>query len=56
MNFSRENKDFLTDVETWPAPSEGPCLASPKSESFELKSSSSRMLDALKSRNISCTS
>lgn len=53
-DFSLKGRHFLTDVETWPNPSEGPCLASPKSESFALKSSSSRMLDVLKSRNISC--
>jgi len=50
-----KRKELLTDVETWPSPSGGPCLASPKSESFALKSESSRTLDALKSRNISCS-
>lgn len=50
-----KRKELLTDVETWPSPSGGPCLASPKSESFALKFSSSRTLEALKSRNISCS-
>lgn len=42
----------LTDVETWLSPAAGPCRASPKSESFALKSSSRRIFDGLKSRNI----
>lgn len=35
-------------------PTSGPCLASPKSESFGLSSSSSSTFAALKSRNITC--
>lgn len=42
----------LTDVEIWLSPAAGPCRASPKSESFALKSSSRRIFDGLKSRNI----
>jgi len=55
LNLLPNENEKLTDVDTWLSPSGGPCLASPKSESFALKSSSSRMFDVLKSRNISCT-
>ena len=43
---------ILTAVETCVRPSIGPSLASPKSESFGLKFSSSNTLEALKSRYI----
>ena len=49
-----EVKSTHTAVETWVSPADGPSLASPKSESFALNSSSSRTFEALKSRYLTC--
>lgn len=46
---------ILTAVETCVRPNAGPSLASPKSESFGLKFSSNKTLEALKSRKITYT-
>lgn len=47
-------RETRTPVVTWLFPMSGPCLASPKSESFGLNSSSSNTLAVLKSRKITC--